>query len=151
MATKNDSQLNSVIGDGSIFEGKFFINGSLEIDGRFEGDIRTKEHLIVGETGKVKTDISAKRVTVGGTVIGNIEADEEVSLLSTGRVLGNIKAPKVDIEDGVVVEGEISISGGQRKGIRNIIEESYQAGPQLEEVIKKEKAEAQKKVPTQDA
>ncbi|HEB33223.1 MAG TPA: polymer-forming cytoskeletal protein [Spirochaetes bacterium] len=151
MASKNDSQLNSVIGDGSIFEGKFYINGSLEIDGRFEGDIRTKEHLIVGETGKVKTDISAKRVTVGGTVIGNIEADEEVSLLSTGRVLGNIKAPKVNIEDGVVVEGEISISGGQRKGIRNIIEESYQAGPQLEEVIKKEKEEAQKKVPSQDA
>ena len=151
MATKNDSQLNSVIGDGSIFEGKFFINGSLEIDGRFEGDIRTKEHLIVGETGKVKTDISAKRVTVGGTVIGNIKADEEVSLLSTGRVLGNIKAPKVNIEAGVVIEGEISISGGQRKGIRNIIEESYQAGPQLEEVIKMEKAEAQKKVPSQDA
>ena len=151
MATKNDSQLNSVLGDGSIFEGKFIINGSLEIDGRFEGDIRTKEHLIVGETGKVKTDISAKRVTVGGTVIGNIKADEEVSLLSTGRVLGNIKAPKVNIEDGVVIEGEISISGGQRKGIRNIIEESYQAGPQLEEVIKMEKAEAQKKVPSQDA
>lgn len=151
MATKNDSQLNSVIGDGSIFEGKFFINGSLEIDGRFEGDIRTKEHLIVGETGKVKTDISAKKVTVGGTVIGNIEADEEVALLSTGRVLGNIRAPKVNIEDGVVIEGEISISGGQRKGIRNIIEESYKAGPQLEEVIKREKEEAQKKVSPQDA
>ncbi len=151
MAAKNGSQLNSVIGDGSIFEGKFFINGSLEIDGRFEGDIRTKEHLIVGETGKVKTDILAKRVTVAGTVIGNIEADEEVSLLSTGRVLGNIKAPKVNIEDGVVVEGEISISGGQRKGIRNIIEESYKSGPQLEEVIKREKEEAQKKVPAQDA
>jgi cytoskeletal protein CcmA (bactofilin family) len=151
MATKNDSQLNSVIGDGSIFEGKFFINGSLEIDGRFEGDIKTKEHLIVGETGKVKTDISAKRVTVGGTVIGNIEADEEVSLLSTGRILGNIRAPKVNIEEGVVVEGEISISGGQKKGIRSIIEESYQAGPQLEEVIKREKTEAQKKVPSEDA
>jgi cytoskeletal protein CcmA (bactofilin family) len=151
MATKNDSQLNSVIGDGSIFEGKFFINGSLEIDGRFEGDIKTKEHLIVGETGKVKTDISAKRVTVGGTVIGNIDADEEVSLLSTGRILGNIRAPKVNIEDGVVVEGEISISGGQKKGIRSIIEESFQAGPQLDEVIRREKSEAQKKVPSEDA
>ena len=42
MATKNDSQLNSVIGDGSIFEGKFYINGSLQIDGRFEGEIKTK-------------------------------------------------------------------------------------------------------------
>ncbi|MCK5094269.1 MAG: polymer-forming cytoskeletal protein, partial [Spirochaetes bacterium] len=94
MATKNDSQLNSVIGDGSIFEGKFYINGSLKINGRFEGEIKTKEHLIVGETGKVKTDITARRVTVGGTVIGNIVAEEEISLLSTGRILGNIRAPK---------------------------------------------------------
>ena len=74
MATKNDSQLNSIIGEGSIFKGKFYINGSLQVDGRFEGEIKTKDQLIVGELGKIKTDIVAKRVVVGGTVIGNIEA-----------------------------------------------------------------------------
>ena len=73
--------MNSVIGEGSIFEGKFYINGSLQIDGRFEGDIRTEEYVVVGETGKVKTDIFARRVVVAGTVIGNIEAEEEVNLL----------------------------------------------------------------------
>lgn len=153
MATKNDSQLNSVIGDGSIFEGKFYINGSLKINGRFEGEIKTKEHLIVGETGKVKTDITARRVTVGGTVIGNIEAEEDVSLLSTGRILGNIRAPKVNIEDGVVVEGEISISGGQKKGIKNLIEESFGSGQKLNDVIKGERAaiREEKKVSSQDA
>jgi len=74
MAAKNGQEMNSVIGEGSIFEGKFYINGSLQIDGRFEGDIRTDEHVLVGETGKVKTDIVARRVIVAGTVIGNIEA-----------------------------------------------------------------------------
>ena len=152
MATKNESQLNSVIGEGSIFKGKFYINGSLQVDGRFEGEVKTRDQLIVGEMGKVKTDIVAKKVTVGGTVIGNIEAEEEVALLSTGRVLGNIKAPKIQIEDGVVIRGEISVSAGQKKGIKSIIEESYRAGPKLEEMISAEKKEqAGKKVDFQDA
>ncbi len=86
--------------------------------------------------GKVKTDITAKNVTVGGTVIGNIEAEEEVSLLSTGRVLGNIRAPKVNVEDGVVVQGEISISAGQKKSVKNIIAEAYDTGPKIEDMLR---------------
>ncbi|HMU84753.1 MAG TPA: polymer-forming cytoskeletal protein, partial [Leptospiraceae bacterium] len=54
MAGRNDS-MNSVIGPGSIFEGKFYISGSLKIDGKFEGEIKTEDALVVGETGKIKT------------------------------------------------------------------------------------------------
>ncbi len=135
MALKNESQLNSLIGEGSVFDGRFYINGSLQVDGRFEGEIKTKDQLIVGKTGKVKTDIVAKRVIVGGTVIGNIDAEEEVHLLSTGRVLGNIRAPKINIEEGVVVEGEITITGGQKKDVRKVIEESFNEGPKIEDLL----------------
>jgi cytoskeletal protein CcmA (bactofilin family) len=152
MATKNESNLNSVIGEGSIFEGKFYINGSLQIDGRFEGEVKTRDHLIVGEMGKVKTDITAKNVTVGGTVIGNIEAEEEVSLLATGRVLGNIRAPKVNVEEGVVVQGEISISAGQKKSIKNIIEEAYSTGPKIDDMLGSQTREsAEEKEDAEDA
>jgi cytoskeletal protein CcmA (bactofilin family) len=138
MAAKNEVQLNSTIGEGSIFEGRFFINGSLQIDGRFVGEIKTKEQVIIGELGKVKTDITAKRVVIGGTLIGNIEAEEEVMLLSTGRVLGNIRTPRVRIEEGVVVQGQISINAGQKKGISSIIEESFNTGPKLEGMMSAE-------------
>jgi len=135
MAAKNDVQMNSVIGEGSVFEGKFYIDGSLQIDGRFEGQIKTKEQVIVGEKGKVKTDIAAKKVVVGGTVIGNIEAEEVVLLLPTGRVLGNIKAPKVHVDEGVVVQGVISVSAGQKKDVKEIVMESYNSAPRLSEYI----------------
>ena len=79
MAGKGDA-VNITIGEGSIFEGKFYISGSLRIDGKFEGEIKTDEELVVGETGKVKTNIDAKSVVVAGTVIGNIKADEEVQI-----------------------------------------------------------------------
>jgi cytoskeletal protein CcmA (bactofilin family) len=152
MAAKNGQEMNSVIGEGSIFEGKFYINGSLQIDGRFEGDIRTDEHVLVGETGKVKTDIVARSVIVAGTVIGNIEADEEVHLLTTGRVLGNIRAPKVNVVDGAIIEGEVSISAGQKKDVKRVIEESFSAGPKLNDMLKGQKriSEEETEIP-QDA
>ncbi len=131
MATKTDTGLNSLIGENSVFEGKFYIAGSLKIDGKFEGEVKTEEELIVGESGKVKTDIYAKRVTVAGTVIGNIDAEEEVKLLSTGKVLGNVTAPKVYIETGVMIKGEVKIHSGQKANLEAIIMESYNKGPKI--------------------
>lgn len=124
MAGKNDS-MNSTIGEGSIFEGKFYISGSLRIDGKFEGEIKTDEELVVGETGKVKTNIDAKSVVVAGSVIGNIRAEEEVKLLETGRILGDITTPTLTIQRGVIAQGHITITGGQKKDVKKLIEESY--------------------------
>lgn len=127
MASKSDAP-GSVIGHGSVFEGKYFVSGPLRIDGKFEGDIKTNDSLIVGETGKVKTNISAKSVVVAGTMVGNIKAEEEVRLEKTGRLLGDIEAPVVHLSPGVVVRGSINITGGQKKDTKKLIEESYGGG-----------------------
>ncbi|HVP19199.1 MAG TPA: polymer-forming cytoskeletal protein [Spirochaetia bacterium] len=124
MPNKNDTS-NCVIGEGSIFNGRFYVNGSILIEGKFQGDIRTDDQLTVGPTGKVKTDIVAKRVTVAGTLIGNITASEEVSLLHTGKVLGNISTPKLILEPGVITEGKVTITSGQADEARKVIEESF--------------------------
>ncbi len=127
MAVKNES-MNSTIGSGSSFEGKFYISGSLRIDGKFEGEIRTDEELVVGVTGRVKTDISAKSVVVAGTVIGNINASEDVRLLETGMVLGDITSPSISMQNGVVVLGKVQVTGGNKKDIRKLIEDSFNGG-----------------------
>ncbi|PJZ58989.1 polymer-forming cytoskeletal protein [Leptospira barantonii] len=116
---------NSVIGPGSIFEGKFYIAGSLRIDGKFEGEIKTDDTLYIGETGKVRTNISAREVTVSGTMIGNIKAENEVRLEETGRLLGDIVAPALHLAKGVVAKGNITITGGQKKDVKKIVEESF--------------------------
>ncbi len=127
MAAKGEN-MNSTIGEGSVFEGKFYISGSLRIDGKFEGEIKTDEELVVGESGKVKTDISAKSVVVAGTVIGNITAESEIRLLETGKILGDIKAPAITLQKGVVVLGSFEITGGHKKETKRIIEDSYNSG-----------------------
>ncbi|MGL4388750.1 MAG: bactofilin family protein [Brevinema sp.] len=112
---------NSLIGEGAVFEGKFTVAGSFRIDGQFEGELTVEDHLFISPVGRLKTDtVYTKTITVAGIFIGNIEASEEVQLLSTGRVLGNIKSPKLVMEPGVVVQGQIDITGSQ--GVVNIKE-----------------------------
>jgi cytoskeletal protein CcmA (bactofilin family) len=152
MPNKNDAT-NSVIGEGSIFEGRFYVNGSILIEGKFQGDIRTDDQLMVGPTGKVKTDIQARKVIVAGTLIGNILASEEVSLLHTGKVLGNITTPKLTVEPGVITEGKVSITSGQSEDARKVIEESF--GTETEDsfasLIKDKKRERAKERDKEDS
>ena len=122
---------NSIIGEGSSFEGKFYISGSLKIDGKFEGDIRTEDTLIIGETGKIRTNnVTAREVVMSGVMLGDITAKEEVRLSGNGKMLGDISAPTVNISRGFIYKGNLTISGGHKKDIKKIVEDSfsYKAG-----------------------
>lgn len=129
MASKSEP-LNSVIGEGSIFQGKFYIAGSLRVDGKFEGEIVTDEDMIIGEKGRVKTNIRAKRVQITGTVVGNIDASEEVRLEKNGKVLGNMSTPNLHMEEGVMAMGEIGVRGDNdpEADLRRDIESTYEVG-----------------------
>ena len=84
---------NCIIGAGSIFHGRLAVNGSLHIEGKFQGDIFTDGDVVVGPTGQAKTDITTRKVVVAGTFIGNIRASEEVYVMQSGKVLGSITTP----------------------------------------------------------
>ncbi|MBP7604313.1 MAG: polymer-forming cytoskeletal protein, partial [Spirochaetes bacterium] len=82
---------NNLIGENSYFTGRFLINGSLRVDGRFEGKYLQADQLYIGPTGKVKTNINAVSVIVEGLIIGNINASNRVLLMPTAKIYGDIK------------------------------------------------------------
>ncbi len=111
MAYPNENQNSAnVIGEKSFFEGKFLVNGTLQINGKFEGSIIKVEQLNVGRTGRVKSNIEAALVKIEGVIIGNIKASVRVMLLPTARVLGDIITPELLINNGVILEGKVLIS-----------------------------------------
>ena len=62
---------------------------------------------------------------LAGTLIGDIDAKDEVRLTETGRMLGDIVTPVLNISRGVVLKGNVNIHGGHKKDPRKIVEESY--------------------------
>jgi cytoskeletal protein CcmA (bactofilin family) len=115
----------NVIGENSYFTGKFVINGSLRIDGRFEGKSLQAEQIYIGTHGKIRTNIDAASVIVEGLVIGNINASGRVMLMPTARILGDIKTPELIIQNGVVLEGRCTIANDQKTNARDLIETEY--------------------------
>jgi len=78
---------------------------NLRINGRFEGELRTKGSLTVGEKALVNADIHGESVTVAGKVTGDIIATREIKMLGSSRLVGDIHTPVLSIQPGAVLHG----------------------------------------------
>jgi len=117
---------NNVIGEKSYFTGSFNINGSLRIDGRFEGKSLKSDQLYIGPEGRVRTNIEAVSVIVEGLIIGNINATSRVLLMPTAKVYGDIRTPELIIQNGVLLEGRCTIANDLRTSAGDVIKAEYE-------------------------
>ena len=102
----NSGDINAVLGRGSAFEGKLHFEGTVRIEGKFSGEIRTPDTLVIGEGAEVSAEIFAGTVIVsGGTVSGNIRAKTVIELERNARVKASLETPALKIERGVVFAG----------------------------------------------
>ena len=123
--------LDTLIGKEVVVEGKLEGEGDVQINGQFIGEIEIAGDLIVGEHGKVKAEIEAKNVYVGGEVEGEIEAKEKLQILETGRVTGNVTSEALSIEPGGILKGSSQM--------QEISEDTPTANPTFE--VEEEKLE----------
>src|SRR5512137_252496 len=87
--------MNAFLGEGTSFKGVLTFEGTVRIDGRMEGEIITKDTLVVGEAATVSATIHTGVVVVSGTVRGDIIAEKKVEILATGKLYGNITTPSL--------------------------------------------------------
>ena len=97
--------VHTLLGKGSEFEGKLTFEGQVRIDGKFSGQIFTKDTLVIGEGARVNAEINAGTVIVNGVVEGNIRATQLIELHTPGRVKGNMETPALSIDKGVMFDG----------------------------------------------
>lgn len=97
--------VNTVIGEGTTLKGDVKVEGSIEIDGEYEGSIDATDTLIVGGSGKVDGDATVANAVIGGHMYGNVFASGKIELRRGSQLLGDIKTRGLVIEDGVVFQG----------------------------------------------
>ncbi len=102
------SNVNTLIGEGCVFEGSLNLSTATRIDGRVKGNIKSEGMLIIGESGSVEGDISCPEVLIYGTVIGNINA-KKIELKRGAKLSGDIKVDVFVVEEGAVYNGHCSM------------------------------------------
>ena len=95
----------SLLSSDLTIKGNVITSGDIQIEGTIEGDVRA--HLLtVGESAKIKGEISADDVVVNGHVVGRLRG-LKVRLTSTAKVEGDIVHKNIAIESGAHFEGSV--------------------------------------------
>lgn len=116
------SELNTIMGKGSLFEGNIKVEHSLRIDGRVKGDITAGDTLIVGVDGEVRGNVKVKHLILGGKVIGCVVAPGRAVLENKAELHGELKTSKLVIDEGAIFDGKCSMSDTKNKADKGQIE-----------------------------
>lgn len=103
-------QISTLIGKGSELAGDFTAHGSVRIDGKVNGDVTVTGALIVGSTGSISGNVSAKSIVIGGEILGEVKAPEKTELTATARVLGDISTGVIVIDENAIIQGKIDMN-----------------------------------------
>jgi cytoskeletal protein CcmA (bactofilin family) len=112
---KEDSQIKAYMAEDTVFNGSLSFEGTVRIDGKFEGQVHTDDTLIVGDAGHIRAEIFAGTVICMGLVEGTITATKKVEIHSNSKVVGNVKSPALYIELGGILDGSCDMTGKETK------------------------------------
>ena len=114
----------ATVGRSVVVKGDISGSEDLTVDGRVEGRITLPQYsLTVGPNATVRANVSARMVTIFGTVVGDVNAEEKVDVRRGGSVEGHISCTSLAVQEGAVLGGKVE-TWGDRKAARKRAESS---------------------------
>ncbi len=101
---------STVIARDTTWKGEIDSQGTVHVNGRFEGAIRAKETVYVASDADVDASINADSVIVAGLVKGTIRCLARFEVLPAGRVNGDVYAPALIVHEGATINGQFRMS-----------------------------------------
>ncbi len=99
----------SIIGVGMTLEGDSETDGSLRVEGTIRGNVRAGKSVVIGRDGFVDGSIYTQDAVIVGRVSGGIHAVSRLELQATSEVSGEIEAPRMQVEEGAKVQGQVAV------------------------------------------
>lgn len=89
---------------GDIACGNLIIN-----EGVLKVDVQAREDISLGAAARIEGDIKCRRISIEGTVVGNIVATELIQVAETATVTGNLTTGGIAIGMGATINGNIKM------------------------------------------
>jgi len=110
--------IKAFLGPGSQFEGKLLFDDIVRLDGRFSGEIQSKDTLIVGQEAEIEAEVTVGTLILSGRFKGNIKASTKVDLRAPARVEGNIETPVLVVEEGVKLNSTLQMESARQVAVK---------------------------------
>ena len=104
-SNNKSSSLGTILAPEIEIKGDITISDNIIIYGKVIGNIHSNGNINTAEGSVITGDITAKSLSISGTINGNLDIEEKVILNSSGCLNGNIKANIISIDEGASFEG----------------------------------------------
>jgi len=120
-ATLSTPDATTHIAKGTYIEGNLETSGSLRVEGKVVGHVRSKAKVSQGDTSLIDGNILSQNAELAGEVKGKVEIADLLILKATAIIHGDIVTSKLVVESGATFNGsckmgalvsEIKLNGG---------------------------------------
>lgn len=106
----------TTIGPSLQITGEITSQEDVTVHGHIKGQIRMQEGaLLVAPKGHVDAEVEGARVTIHGTLAGNVVAADRIELTPTAEVTGTLTTTTVILQEGAMFNGIIDMERHKSK------------------------------------
>lgn len=113
-----ESEMETVLAEDVEFEGELSFSDGLVIKGSLEGRIESKGDVYVNPGARVNATIHAGRISVKGTLMGEVHAAERIELFAGSELDGSVFTPDLIVQSGCRLNGNCSMPPLDRRAER---------------------------------
>jgi cytoskeletal protein CcmA (bactofilin family) len=101
------ASMDSMISKTTVIRGHLRGEGNVRIEGEVRGNVEVTGDVELGPGALVSGNISGVRLTIAGTVDGDLNGSEAVVLDSSASVTGDLRAGRIGIAEGAQLRGAV--------------------------------------------
>ena len=98
------------VGRNVNVSGKLIFHEPVRIEGRFRGEVRSGELVVVGEEGMIEGKVFAPRLLIMGELRGEVTGCDRVVLGPRARFFGNIETRNLTVSEGAYLDGNVRMT-----------------------------------------
>ena len=105
-----EARTRVAVGRNVNVSGKLIFHEPVRIEGRFRGEVRSIELVVIGEDGMVEGKVFAPRLLIMGELRGDLVGCDRVVLGPRAKVFGNIETHNLTVSEGAYFDGNVRMT-----------------------------------------
>lgn len=98
------------VGRNVNVSGKLIFHEPVRIEGRFRGEVRSVELVVVGEDGMIEGKVFAPRLLIMGELRGDVVGCDRMVLGPRAKFFGNIQTRNLTVAEGAYLDGNVRMT-----------------------------------------
>ena len=107
---KNKLAVQTLLSEDSNVTGDITLDGTIKVDGKWNGNISAGGNVIIGEKAEIRGDIKGNRIIISGHLTGDVLASGQLSLTNTAVLTGDASYAAIVIDEGAKLSGTCTLT-----------------------------------------